>query len=360
MTIGSKIAEKRKSKKVTQAALASAAGVTTAFISQIESGSRNPSYGLMIKIAHELQVPIEYLLSKETTKTEDPLDKFIFSTVPFLDSDNKKKVIDYIFQLSGAKYYKDIPFMPSPTEYAQYIMKYYKVKDVPVNVDEIAKKLGVQIYKVKIDDYEGILYKNQENPIILLNPELDNPEREKFTVAIMLGHLVLPWQLRQVFYRLKEKKSLEHEDLFEIEARQFAGEMIVPTYIVKKDFRKILPSIELFEKYSKDKYKCSMTALAHAYIACYGDKAIYITSNNVKFTRVYEKGFPYKLVDRVKDGSYAHSFVVRSANVKETRKGVVDGAIWFEDLPAGAKVIEESMLDPQYGITVTLLQIKHV
>ena len=359
LTIGKRIADKRKTKKITQAALADAVGVTTAFISQIEGGSRKPSYGLMLKIAHELEVSIESLFSEEPKGTEDPLDKLLFSITPYLDADKKRRVIDYIFLVSGSKYYKDLPLLTSPTEYAQFVIENHKIKDIPVNVFQIAGKLGVKIVRAELEGSEGILYKNPETPLIILNSECSHPEREKFTVAILLGHLIIPWHLKPTFSRSKDKRSLDHEDQFEIEARQFAGELTLPGQIVKKDFKKVIPSIEIFEKFAKEKYNCSMTALAHKFSEYYGAKALYITSDRTAFTRIYENGFPYKVVDGVQEGSLAYSFIVEPPVSKETRSGIVEGSIWFKEIPAGIKVIEESMLDPQFGITVTLLQIKH-
>lgn len=359
MDIGKRIAHKRKAIKITQTSLADAVGVTTAFISQIESGSRNPSYGLMRKIAHELQASIESLINEVTIKTENPLDKLLSLLIPSLDDDKKNNVINYILTTTGSKYYRNIPLLTSPVEYAQFLIKENKISDVPVDVLKIAKYLGVEIVKADIEDNEGILYKNQERPIILLDNKINYAEREKFTISVLLGNLIIPWHLKQVFYRTKNKRSLDCDDKFEIEARQFAGELMLPGATVKKDFKKLCPSIELFEKFSREKYKCSMTALAHKYSEYYGARALYTTSEKTNFTRTYENGFPYKLVDNIQKGSFAYSFVDEPPLIKETRSGIVEGSIWFKNIPAGIKIIEESMLDPKFGITVTLLQIKH-
>lgn len=358
MTVGKRIANKRKAKKVTQAALADATGVSTAFISQIESGSRNPSYGLMLKIAHELQATIGSFLSEETNPSDNALDKFIFALAPSLDDDKKRKIIEHIFLITGSKYYRDIPLLTSPAEYAQFLTKKYKIKKTPVDVFQIAANLGAEIIKANTKEYEGILYKNRESPLIILDSQVKYPEREKFTLSVLLGHLVIPWHLGQIFHRKKYTKSLDHEGKFEIEARQFAGELLLPGLLVKRDFKNTRPSIEIFEKYANEKYQCSMTALAHKYSDYYGSKAVYITSDKNKFTRIYERGFPYKLVDEVKNGSFAHSFIEQPPASKETRRGVIEGGIWFKDIPAGIKVVEESMLDPKFGITVTLLQLE--
>ncbi|WP_243375505.1 XRE family transcriptional regulator [Geotalea sp. SG265] len=357
MTIGKRIAKKRTDKKITQAALASAVGVTTAFISQIETDVRKPSYALMLKIAHQLQVPLEQILSEATEQVDDPVDKLLHTLIPRLKPDQKKQMIEYAFMLSGSKHYKDFPLLTSPIEYAQFIIQHFKIKDIPVDTYYLAEQLGVTILKAEVGEYEGALYKTAESPLIVLDTEIGNLEREKFTVAILLGHLLLPWHLKQNFYRLKHKKSLDHDDQLEIEARQFAGELLLPGSIVKRDFKNLQPSIAIFEKYAYEKYKCAMTALAHKYSEFYGEKALYLSSEKGRITRAYDKAFPYKKVEEVKAGSLAHSFISNPPSAKETRTGVVDGKVWFLDLPPKLQVHEESMLDPAQGVVITLLQV---
>jgi len=356
--IGKRIAEKRKSKNITQSALAEAVGVTTAFISQIENGNRNPSYGLMLKISHQLDVPVEHILSGDLKVGDDPSSKLISSAITFLDNDKKKKIIEYIYQLSGTKFYNEFPFFTAPAEYAKFTMELYNVDEFPVDVFKIAEKLGVDIISADIQGVDGVLYKNQERPLIILNNECDYHERNKFTVAILLGHLVMPWHLKQIYSRSKDKKSLDHEDQLDIEARQFAGELMLPGSIIKRDFKKISPTIELFENYAREKYKCSMTALAHKYSDFYGAKAVYLTCDGFSITRSYATAFPFKLVGQVLPGSFAHDLVDNPPSSKETRKGLVKGNIWFEDISPNVEVYEESMIDPKFGITVTLLQLK--
>ncbi len=356
--IGIRIAEKRKAKKLTQSVLADAVGVTTAFISQIESGSRKPSYGLLLKISHQLDVPLEHILSGDVTVGDDPSNKLISAALSYLDNNKKKKIIEYMYQLTGTKFYNDFPFFTTPTEYAKYIIELYKINEFPVDVFQIAEKLGTQIIYADIGDREGMLYKNSESPLIILNSKSDYHERNKFTVAILLGHLVMPWHLKQTFCRLKDKKSLDHEDQLEIESRQFAGELMLPGAIVKKDFKKIVPSIETFEKLAREKYKCAMTVLAHKYSEYYGTKAVYLTSDKASITRSYGIAFPFKLVGQIMNGSFAHDLIINPPIEKETRSGLVKGTIWFEDIPINSEVYEESMLDPKFGITVTLIQLK--
>ncbi|MBO5945316.1 MAG: helix-turn-helix transcriptional regulator [Clostridia bacterium] len=62
MTIGEKIKNVRKRKKITQSALASGK-ITRNMISRIENGNANPSLDTLIHIAQRLGVPVSYLVS---------------------------------------------------------------------------------------------------------------------------------------------------------------------------------------------------------------------------------------------------------------------------------------------------------
>lgn len=69
--IGAIIKTLRKSAEITQTELAKEAGLTQAVISQFEDGKRIPSTRAIGKIAKALNVPLERLLSDNTT-TNDP------------------------------------------------------------------------------------------------------------------------------------------------------------------------------------------------------------------------------------------------------------------------------------------------
>lgn len=63
MSIGARIAERRKESVLTQAALAASLDVSIAFISQIETGARKPSFELLLRIVKELNTTMEYIIS---------------------------------------------------------------------------------------------------------------------------------------------------------------------------------------------------------------------------------------------------------------------------------------------------------
>lgn len=354
MTIGKRIAEKRKENNLTQAALADALNISTAYVSQIEGDIRKPSYKLLIDIAHKLNSTVDYIVSGAGMNVDSPAEKMMSFCLKHLDGEKKSKLIDYIFTLSGTKRYKDFPFLTSPVEYAAFLVKQFKVEEIPVDVFALADCLGVDIIKSEIA-YDGILYKNPDKPLIVLNSAPDRYGRERFTLAVLLGNLVIPWHLQSVYRRDQHKKSLDHDESFDVEAREFAGELLLPSHIVKRDLKEISPSIEALEDLAYNKYKTSLGAVAHKLTDLFGEVAAYSTSESGKLTRKYDAKFPYKFLDEIQLGSFAHSFIENPPSIKETRSGYVDAKLWLVNAPDNLKIYEESMVDPKQNVIVTLL-----
>jgi transcriptional regulator with XRE-family HTH domain len=68
MTLGKRIKERRQSSGLTQEDLAKITQITLQHISSIEQGKRTPSLNLLIKIAEQLKVSLDYLvLGKQTS-----------------------------------------------------------------------------------------------------------------------------------------------------------------------------------------------------------------------------------------------------------------------------------------------------
>ena len=71
MAIGERIRKRRQALKITQQELAKALGVTPQHISGIEQEKRSPSLSFLSKLAEELGVTTDYLLSgKESIITD--------------------------------------------------------------------------------------------------------------------------------------------------------------------------------------------------------------------------------------------------------------------------------------------------
>ena len=84
MSLGKRIRKGRQVLKITQQELAQALGMTPQHISAIEQGKWSPSLALLPKLAGELGVSVDYLLSGE--------EGIITETIPAIKADKRLKL----------------------------------------------------------------------------------------------------------------------------------------------------------------------------------------------------------------------------------------------------------------------------
>ena len=128
-----------------------------------------------------------------------------------------------------------------PAARVETILSTFGVRGPAVPVDKIAKGLGAQLRFSPLDEeLSGMIYVSGNTPIIGVN-SLHPPNRQRFSIAHEVGHLVLHRELisgrvhvdkefRVQFATLnRDAASALGTDRIEIEANQFAAELLMPT-----------------------------------------------------------------------------------------------------------------------------------
>lgn len=138
---------------------------------------------------------------------------------------------------------------------AEQVLRQYWDRTIPVDIASIAKKYGAKILplsaKTKNDPslqyntLSGLAEKNEYGCMIYVS-ETDHYNRQRFTVAHELGHIVLGHTDEGVMKRddYKNYSIGVWEDLHEIEANQFAAAILIPenaliNIITKNNIRSI-------------------------------------------------------------------------------------------------------------------------
>lgn len=139
--------------------------------------------------------------------------------------------------------------------------------ELPINVNKIASYLNVSIYAIELpEDISGILDVRTE-PIILINKEHGLP-RQRFSVAHELGHYQLHHILgiihvdKKSYYR--NIKSTQGLDIIEIEANQFAANLLMPENLIRNELEKYEDFIDMDEDIvtiMAEKFNVSATAM---------------------------------------------------------------------------------------------------
>jgi Zn-dependent peptidase ImmA (M78 family) len=135
----------------------------------------------------------------------------------------------------------------SPFIRAQQVLAELGIKSPPTPLEKIAKAQGALIRYAPLDDeLSGMVYIKDGVPIIGVN-SLHHPNRQRFTIAHELGHLLLHRvKLSNEVHVDKEfsafegirlnrdaKSTMGTEDI-EIEANQFAAELLMPRAFIEE------------------------------------------------------------------------------------------------------------------------------
>jgi Zn-dependent peptidase ImmA (M78 family) len=116
---------------------------------------------------------------------------------------------------------------------AEATWKAFGTRGPPVLVDKIAKSLGAELrYSPLDDELSGMIFIKDGTPIIGVN-SLHHPNRQRFTIAHEIGHLVL--------HRAKLSSAVHVDKVFqrgvvatlgtdqdEIDANRFAAALLIP------------------------------------------------------------------------------------------------------------------------------------
>lgn len=139
----------------------------------------------------------------------------------------------------------------------------------PIRVEMIAKHLGAILrYEPFDDDISGVLYRDKHSTIIGVS-SLHHPNRQRFTIAHEIGHLVLHEMEVHVDkgYRVALRNSLSSQavDPDEIEANRFAAELLMPSHFIEEDVQLFLHDVEDDAELAElaHKYRVSTQAMAY-------------------------------------------------------------------------------------------------
>jgi len=131
----------------------------------------------------------------------------------------------------------------NPYVRARELLESLGLKLPPTPVEKIAKAMGAQVRFSPFDDeLSGMIYIKDGIPIIGVN-SLHHPNRQRFTIAHELGHLVFDREMITAAIHvdkgfpglMRDTKSAIGTDEVEIRANQFAAELLMPAAVIEKE-----------------------------------------------------------------------------------------------------------------------------
>lgn len=132
------------------------------------------------------------------------------------------------------------------------VLEKYKVKKLPVPVQEIAEKEGLEIIFQNLGtDISGLLITRDGKSYCCVHSS-DRETRQRFTIAHELAHFVLGHQQQQGehvhvdrgnYISQRGPRASAGVDPKEIEANQFAASLLMPAQLVKQEAAKLGSSL---------------------------------------------------------------------------------------------------------------------
>ena len=129
-----------------------------------------------------------------------------------------------------------------PQVRAKQILVRLGIHSAPTPVEKIAKMLGAHVRFSPFDEeLSGMIYIKDGVPIIGVN-SLHHPNRQRYTIAHELGHLELHRQLitsevhvdKNFPVLMRDPQSASGTELIEIQANQFAAELLMPRALIEQ------------------------------------------------------------------------------------------------------------------------------
>ena len=249
-----------------------------------------------------------------------------------------------------------------PEDFARSLMKRFNI-GVPVDLYELADKIGLRVREVDARGFEGAIVRkwNKPNGIIAVRRDVREPGRKRFTVAHEIGHYVLPGHG-------KHGRSCKGENIEawrdgapreEVEANKFASELLLPTEHVRRVVQERLASVET-AKYLCSSFHTSLTAALLKSVSVTEERCCVVLSTdglidwampNEVFRHYVRKG------ERLSADSLAGRLTKGGGEMEAS--GMVPAYTWLDDsrLERGAMIYEDSILQPHYRSVLTVLTI---
>jgi Zn-dependent peptidase ImmA (M78 family) len=145
------------------------------------------------------------------------------------------------------------------------------IRNAPVPVERMARALGAELRYKPFEKLSGMIYIKDGVPIIGINV-LHHPNRQRYTIAHEIGHLELHRELITTAVHVdkqfpvrpqvlsRDSVSSTGTDWIEIEANQFAAELLMPKAFLEEalaersfDIDDQTPVVELAKKFRVSK-----------------------------------------------------------------------------------------------------------
>jgi hypothetical protein len=246
---------------------------------------------------------------------------------------------------------------------ARALLKFVGMR-APVDVYDLADKIGLQIRDVPSTGFDGALVRiagrriaGRPDGIIAKRESIESEARKRFTIAHEIGHYLLPGHGVDVSVCVTEQLDVAREKVaqMEKEANKFASELLLPLHTVAEIVGKYGFSMHSCSSVSEI-FEASLTASASQCVkASESEVALVVTDGRI--IKYFQRGNRWKYyIKRNEELSPASLAATLASGGPLEAQGSVAGTAWTSRLDC-PDLWEESLLMPRFNRIITLLSI---
>jgi hypothetical protein len=243
---------------------------------------------------------------------------------------------------------------------AKYVAEKF-VTTAPPDLTALCRDLGLRIREVPAKGFDGALIrsKGDQKGIVAVKASIREKSRKRFTIAHEIGHFIIPHH--QNLGNICEERKIEsfdsHLNRPEIEANEFASELLLPSALLRRRFNLAEFSLAQISAVAAD-FGTSLTATTRSFLTLTDLPCamVWSVSNRARwFVRSDSFRFFLSLPELPADGSFA-ARIFGGESVPAELAPVAPDA-WL-DRQAAERVdtlLEHSIGLPNYNAVLTLL-----
>lgn len=253
--------------------------------------------------------------------------------------------------------------MTSPSELASHLLDRLGIQGKP-DLTQVAQRIGLRIVEVDADAFDGSLVRALDGPkgIVAVKQSIREISRKRFTIAHEIGHYLIPSHrnLENVCAGGMIESWQKGLNEPELEANEFAVELLLPTRYVNEPLRLNDPSLKTIGRVASQ-FETSLTATTLRFVSLTDLPCVAVWSE-AKRARWYRRSnaFPFYLSKEILpcDGSFAYRLF--EGNTAPDEFAEVPAGSWLDrrDADRVVRLLEHSIGMPNYDAVLTLLQFQ--
>lgn len=242
---------------------------------------------------------------------------------------------------------------------AEEIIKKLRIREPSeIDLEDIAMERGVLVRERLLKGSEARLVRKGRSGIITVDQSIPEEGRKRFAVAHDLGHFELHRESQLLFCSEQDMVVWNENKPQEIEANEFAANMLMPEDLFKAHLAKEKPNLDMV-KFLASQFRTTLTATAVRYAQLSAEPLAAVISRDAVI-RWYRKSGSFchhvKVGSKLSPNCYAFDYYDGLDVPKKPMKAPAHA--WLAgNVDGEAEIIEHSLIFTRYNVVLTLLWI---